>query len=171
VDHLAAELGLFDLAGHDAHRADGVALGKPFAEASEEHQGHQAGGVGDLHAPGLGVGTGLLMVLDHHLEGHHLAVAGRGQHGGRAAHQGVGLEPQHIAHDRTRQPFQQRGHARAHALEGRDRGKEREQNLRPHGASIARPPPGAADRIASRRVRPGHAGVQGRTALYPRASE
>ena len=74
VDHLATVAVVADLAGDDTVGADGMAALKLVGEAAEEHQRHPAGGIGDPDAPGLGP-AGRLVLLDNHLEGHHLTVA------------------------------------------------------------------------------------------------
>jgi len=137
VDDLPAVALVFDLAGDDAADVRRMPLLQLGAEAAEEDQGHEAGFVEHPHAPGLLRAARLLEGLHGDLEGHHLAVAGGGDGGRRAAHQRMGLEEQDVADDRAGQLRQQWGHARAHPLEGGDGRIKREQNLRPHACSIA----------------------------------
>ena len=85
-----------------------------------------------------GLAARALMFVDGDFEGHHLAVDGGAQGGGGPAHQGVRPQEGHVTNlVAAGHPRQQGSHARAHALQRVQGCEKREQNLRPHGCSIA----------------------------------
>ncbi len=101
--------------------------------ALEEGDGDEAAlAIDDADAPGLVGGARPLVIVDDDREGGDLAINQAEETRGFAADQAVGLEEQHVADEGAGQLLDQRRDLGPDALEGRDRGEQREETLRTH---------------------------------------
>ena len=129
---LVIEFAALDPAANDALGALGVRAFQVGSVAAEEHQHHEAGLVIGADLPGLAGAAGALMGVDGDEQGLGLADHRLGDLSLGPSDQRLRRDEQRVAHQRPRDPLQQRLNARPHALQRADGREQGEENLRPH---------------------------------------
>src|SRR5579863_3360478 len=136
---LVVVLAALDPAADDAARPRGMGPLQVRAVSGEPDQGDEAGVVERADLPGAAQPAGPLVRVDGDDEGLVLALRGARGLDDLPAHQALGREEEHVAHPRPGHSLQERGDARADALERGDRREQRKENLRPHASATIAP--------------------------------